>query len=654
MIFTASLAIVTKKALGDKCFQTSIGKIIETLPIDPEISGMDAVILGPRDAAGPNGMKLQKAIDTAHKNVCVIYLYCKDREKDLINCPYKKIAKKITDKVIFDAQEEFLGAHLVKAGKQVINNKDNEVPITSKPDIPQDTPAPAIPGVKEEVSAPAPLVIPEAPALQEEPAAPVEEPKVTHMEDALRSITNYNDWNLFREQMQKDNITRKLIEENTEFVGLINMLEVMDKQIETVWRDPALSTEKKFDKIREIGLNRAGLRARTNDINANKVMSIIETVCLAAKRTVEEKLDSTEKALLHITTRKDELFDTARIDKAIEERMNIELELCNLKKSLIELYKSMDCLVQDETIALDQKLPSDNEFVNYMVRPIGSEVFTPTNTIELANKMGKALQEGRITMSQLEVKIEDLIRLIFQLCEKDNDIVRYQQELISLMRVNKVEEIVVRDTLLKGVLRLFTGEDYTGRSATAITLSGVESRKENVLLIDMTERDRFDVYGVNARDIDEFFQCPTEEHFVCLRSKKRNPEEIQEMVSNLKNVIHHYPIINIIVAPEDTQAIEQLSEDALCINYVTDCSTRSMDKMREVTKANTVTNIARKLVMIDTPISPLVVAKNLEIDPMLYKMVPIPSIPTIKACAIKHDRPFDFESVVTVFEEAFR
>ncbi|QMV40477.1 hypothetical protein [Cohnella cholangitidis] len=53
MIYGASLGPFVKKALTDKGFQTNINKIIETLPLDPKVSNMDAVVLGPKDMYGP-------------------------------------------------------------------------------------------------------------------------------------------------------------------------------------------------------------------------------------------------------------------------------------------------------------------------------------------------------------------------------------------------------------------------------------------------------------------------------------------------------------------------------------------------------------------------------------------------------------------------
>ena len=126
------------------------------------------------------------------------------------------------------------------------------------------------------------------------------------------------------------------------------------------------------------------------------------------------------------------------------------------------------------------------------------------------------------------------------------------------------------------------------------------------------------------------------------------------MVSKLKCFLNYYPYINIIVAPEDPNTIEQLSVDALTIHYITDCTTRSINQMKEVIANNEVKNIAHKLIMIDAPVNPLMIADMLEIDPTITKLVTLPNVNEIKACAIKHDRPYEYSSVVRIYEEAFK
>lgn len=60
MVYVASLSLMAKKALGPKCHQSSINGIIDTMSIDPAVSNMDVVLLGPSDLTGPPARRFRK------------------------------------------------------------------------------------------------------------------------------------------------------------------------------------------------------------------------------------------------------------------------------------------------------------------------------------------------------------------------------------------------------------------------------------------------------------------------------------------------------------------------------------------------------------------------------------------------------------------
>ncbi len=698
MIYVASLAIPAKKALKNKTVQSNLNKICEKISLDPDVTDMDVVFLGPQDVIGPKAPKVQAAMEKRHPDICVIYFYTKDSEADLVDTEYKKKCKKITPSVITESFEEFVGEHKVRQGHQQVTSADFQVAPELKgleeqpedgygPDgMPGDdefSPEEQLPiqdeapiqeteeqGQQESVEGVGPrfnmpeFTVPgfmkvganngEEPIQEPEPA-PVPEEPVVKLEDTLSQVTNYEDWNLLKEHLNHDSIVKNLIQENSEYVGLINMLDVLDKRIETVWRDSALSPDQKFEKIKEIGLEKSVVRATTNSINVEKVVSIISTIVLSAKRTVDAKVSSIDTSLYRITSDRQKIMDTSYIDQAIEERMKIQMELLNISRGIVDLYKSIDTLVVNEIQELDRKLPSSNEFINNMVKPIGTQIFTPANTSVLANKLMRALQENSVVASQLEESVNSVIDNLFELCDKDEEIIRYQQNMIHMLKAHRVEDVIVTDTLLKKVLRLYVGADNTGRSATAITWCGILSRRQNSLLIDLTGRAKFKEYGIKPMRLDDFMSSRIEQQFLCVESDHiLAPEELQAVIQELKGRLNYYPYVNIILAPEDENGLQQLSADALCVHYITNCTNMSIKVMRDVIAKHTYKNIARKLITIDTPVSPLTVADSLGIDPTLTKVIPLPAVPAVRACSLRHDRPYEFSDVVRVFEEAFR
>lgn len=691
MIYAASLNVPVKKAMPQQVMQSNLSKICSQMLIDPDTTGMDTVILGPKDMTPLRAESVQEAVSNRHPDICVIYLYEKDKDADLLDCDNKKQCKKIKDAAIREAVEEFVGAHTIRQGKQHVSSADFKIPdsdeigdvLREEPqagpdytrvelnldetklgaelppdDVPADTDAFAsleeldfeeepLPPLDTSTEVPEPLSAPVS-LLKEEPPA-------QELKEALANLNSFQEWELFKEQLNKDSVVKKLIEENTEYVGLVNMLDVMDKEISTVWRDATLSPDQKFEKIKEIGLRRAVVRASTNSITVEKVIDIITTIVLSAKRTVDDKISSLDASLYKITTDKQAIMDTSFIDRAIEERTKVQWELLNISRGIVDLYKAVDNFVVDEIAELDKKLPSSNQFINEMVRPLGTQIFTPTNTGALATKLMQSLQSNRIVASQIEEQVNAVIEKLFELCDKDEEIIRYQQSTIHMLQANRVEDVVIVNSLLKDCLRLYTGADNTGRSATAITWCGLLSRRQNSLLIDITGRSKFREYGVNPVPLHEFLQSRLEQQFLCVESDHiLDAEELQVLVEQLKSRLNYYPYVNIIVAPEDTQGMEMLSVDAKCMHYVTDCSTSSLRIMKDVIAKHTSENVARKLITIDPPVSPLTIADSLKVDFTNVQIITLPNVPAIRACSIKHDRPYEYNDVAKTFEVAFR
>lgn len=770
MIYTASLSIPVRKALskqtmqsddpsmssekslGKQVMQSNLNKICDQMSLDPDVTDMDVVILGPQDVAGPKLAKVNNAMATKHPGVCVIYLYNKAADEDKVDTDYKKQCKKITSQVITEAFEEFAGEHQIRQGKRRMTSadfdNDPDVPITPKkkkgglfgskkkgapaeeegfdeyepteedfagprvgvplptayeadeepqfvqPDITdsytqqpeqqreeskeefQGMGFPIVPDEEEqpvtavlmdtEPVAPSPLTpefIPYTENAEEklrmgvpDPAPiPTDQESVPKVEDMLANITSYEDWSILKEHLNRDSIVKALINENSEYLGLVKVLEVLDRRLEAVWRDTALTPDEKFDQVKEIGLERSSSRGKQNSIYVDKLLRIISTIVLSAKRTVEEKVDSVDVSLYRIAADRQKMLDTSYIDNAIKERTDVQMSLLQLSRSIVDLYKAIDTIVVSEIEELDRHLPSSNQFINEMVKPIGGQIFTPANTSVLANKLMRALQENSIVASQMEESVNSVIEKMFELCDKDEEIIRYQQQQIEYLRANRVEEVVITNTLMKKVLRLYTGADNTGRSATAITWCGILSRRQNSLLIDLTGRAKFREYGITPMRLDEFMTSRVEKQFLCVESDHiPNAQELQEIVEELKSRLNYYPYVNIIMAPEDTAGIEQMSDEALCIHYITDCSTSSIKIMKDVIEKNKTENIARKLITIDTPVSPLMIADSVNIDPTLVKIIMIPSVSAIRACSLRHDRPYEYTDIVRIYEEAFR
>lgn len=740
MIYSAKLAAPVKKAYGERCYGTNIQKICEQLSLDPEVSGMEACVLCPKDVAGIMRKKVQLAIEDKNPDVCIIYIYNNEKEADLVDTPFKKQVKKTTPDVVKDIVEDCMGNYLLSAKKTVVS-RDAKVTktINSKPEDVQVT-AGGLKGglfknkaaaakevgdelkydvaldlwykidalgnqvyinkktgkemtkmqvearktrikqgsyklpktLPENVEIPDDLVVgdiedeeddipvnlgepkePEAP-VAEEPVKPnLEERVESDFERNLKEVSNFHDWGLFKEAMSKDAAIRQLLEENTTYQGVVQMLSVLDTEIKTTYYDKGLTSQQKFEKVLEIGNKRSTLMATHNDILARKVLDVIDAVTIGARRTVNDLLDEHRKSMEQITVSKEGLFDETELHRLVDMRSKAICELLALVKSTIQLYQAMDLEVSDVILDMDKRLPSDNEYINEMVGS-AAEVLTPTNSMELARTMMRALQEKREAFVLMEEQVRKVIDSIRELFDRDEAIIQYQQHITQMLKAHRVEDAVIIDSVIKNILNVYIGQRGSGLTATALTWSGCLARRRNTLLIDLSNESKLGDYGEDVVDLDEFMRQRIDRPLCVVAGTVPDVEALSELITELKTRLDYYAHINVILDSTQLEYAKVLAKESLTVNYITNCTKDNMEEMGNVYASVDVNNVAQKVLMVNPTIDVLKVAEYMNIDVTSTKCVSIPDVPKIKSCGVLQDKPYEYVGVRTVFEEAFK
>lgn len=752
MIYTAKLAAPVKKAYGERCYGTNIQKICEQLSLDPEVSGMEACVLCPKDVAGIMRKKVQLAIEDKNPDVCLIYIYNNEKEADLVDTPFKKQVKKTTPDVVKDIVEDCMGNYLLSAKKTVvsrdakvtktINSKPEDVQVTAgglkgglfknkaaaakkdnqevgdelKYDVALDLwykidalgnqiyinkktgkemtkmqvearktrikqgsyklPKTLPEGVRpdpadaENVEIPDDLVVgdiedddipvnlgepkePESPVVEEPVKPNLEERVESDFERNLKEVSNFHDWGLFKEAMSKDAAIRQLLEENTTYQGVVQMLSVLDTEIKTTYYDKGLTSQQKFEKVLEIGNKRSTLMATHNDILARKVLSVIDAVTIGARRTVNDLLDEHRKSMEQITVSKEGLFDETELHRLVDMRSKAMCELLALVKSTIQLYQAMDLEVSDVILDMDKRLPSDNEYINEMVGS-AAEVLTPTNSMELARTMMRALQEKREAFVLMEEQVRKVIDSIRELFDRDEAIIQYQQHITQMLKAHRVEDAVIIDSVIKNILNVYIGQRGSGLTATALTWSGCLARRRNTLLIDLSNESKLGDYGEDVVDLDEFMRQRIDRPLCVVAGTVPDVEALTELITELKTRLDYYAHINVILDSTQLEYAKVLAKESLTVNYITNCTKDNMEEMGNVYASVDVNNVAQKVLMVNPTIDVLKVAEYMNIDVTSTKCVSIPDVPKIKSCGVLQDKPYEYVGVRTVFEEAFK
>ena len=659
MVYVASLSLLAKKALGSKCHQSSINGILDTLSIDPAVSNMDVVLLGPADLSGPAGKKIPEAVAKRHSGVCVIYLCTNDREAKLFpDAPHIKQVKRIKDTVISEAVTEFYGEDVKANNPKYSSAADKVGALGTNPEPPR----PIAPPVEEEettAEAPAPveLELPEA-QVEQPTVAEKEPPKPSPAEDVIASVKSVKDWDILKRQINRDSIIRQLILENNEFAGVANMLNVWDLRIRDVWADPHKSNEEKMRAVQEFGANRQVLQATYNSVLVDKFVSLLERVVSVCSATVEERCNEITHAVISVQQNKDAFLEKAvsgedSLDDTLYERM---VELQSIEGELCKMFAFLHHEGMEEIVGrLGEKLPSTNEYINNVLS-VSAKLYQPGNTVNLAQAIVDSLAKGQVQLSLIEDKVKGLMSTMFQVIVAQNKVIQYQRDVISCLRANNVESLVVRDSLLKECFNVIVGSEHTGLTATSAIYAGMLSRRDNTLVVDLTGHSHYDRYGYDTVSLDEFMVERIQRPLLFVTGSVDNdPEKVFHLMEELKSRLTYFRHLIIVLDAAQLNVLDQVGREALSISYVTNCTVESLAAVTAAYEAGRkIPNVCHKLICIDSPVDVGMLIATLKMDISMTKLIPIPYLREIKQAAIVRQQPHTYNDVLRVFEEAFR
>ena len=686
MVFVSSLSLMAKKALGAKCHQSSITGIIETLPLDASVTGMDVVILAPTDFNGAAGKKLPEAIENRHPSVCVIYLYTNPKEaKYLPNAPHAKQVKRIRDTSITEAIEEFypkdisvmeakydsmsqrandLGENpeeqgqaaeakpkLGKGPRVVRRGKPEAEPPAEPPveELPPEPPAPPpsldLPPSEPDIAPPPMPVSPPMPAFQ-------------RAEDIIDNMRKVSDWEILRRTIDKDSIVRQLILENNEYAGIAQMLEVWDVRIREAQADPLKTNAEKMQALQEFGANRQALQATYNSIMVDKFVSLMQRTIAVCSNVVDERLSEISTAVSRIQTDKDAYLEQAITGdrKPMEILTERVIELKNIEGDLCNLFAFLHAEGMDEIVShLNDKLPSTNEYINNILG-VSRALYLPGNSANLAQTMIDALSQNRIMLSVISDKVVALLHVLFQTIQAQQDVIAYHDNVISCLKANRVENLVVRDSLLKNCFNMFVGNERTGLTATVATYAGMVSRQHNTLVIDLTGHAKYTSYGYKPYTLDRFMDERIQEHLVFVEGNiGEDPEKAAMLIEECKNRMTYFQNLIIVLDCSQQNLLDQFGHEALTIAYVTDCTQASLSSVSAAYECGRrIPNVGQKLVTIDSPVDLMTIMTTLHMDIATTQLIIIPYLREMKRAAIVGQQPHTYGDTLRVFEEAFR
>lgn len=666
MIFAASMNMLVRRALPNKSKQVTTDFIINALPISPTGDGgsqMNVLVLGAQDFKGAAAKSLPAAIQSAHPDVCIIYLCTNDKEKAL--CPanaHIKVVRKMTPDVIKQAVTEFYGQSIGDIKQSYSSQNDgvasqdrNPLPRRAAPQAPASPPAPEPEPVHEPepepgppMSTPVPVVTPQ-PEARVLPSTPVEQ---------VQAIRSMRDWDALTRQLSRDAIIQDALLRSAEFNSLKQTMDALQVKMNDVVMDSHMTNEEKMAALADFGHQRSQLAAGSNAKVVDEFLRLWSTVHATANRLVQDRLDEINTSISRASCGKTQFEEKLLSDGAAAEKdlSALAIELTTIQSRIIDLYSfAYGEATQHIAKKLNDNLPSDNAFINSMFGT-SIENFYTDNAESLVNKLFQGLRESHFTMTQVQDNITALIAAIFGLAKKEAEVLTYHKEVMAYLRANHIEDVVIRDTLLKDCFRIIVGTEGTGLTATTCMYAGMMSRRGNTLVLDLSGHPKYERYGHATVDLDEFMRDRIQRQLLYVTTKdKKDPEQLSFILEECKSRMSYYSCLIVVLDASQREELDQLGREALTITYVTNCTADSMTAITNCyDKAREIPNVGTILCAIDAPVDASIVIDTLHMDISRTRLVLIPYLRDVKAAAVLHEDPSAYGDVLRIFEENFR
>ena len=647
---------VVAKVYGSKATQSTANELQSKVLLDPNITGYDMVVIDPSAMSGIKGSRLYKALCQRNANVSLLVLAEReDQLKQAKNIPNVKTAvvsfrdqEKVKDTVDSFLEKEVADVDMkFETVEQPVIQPVQTIPVETpvlpyQPEQTQEQMQPLQPQmvVQEE----------ELPKTEETPATSMERP----LEERIRDLNPFaSSLAKFREYIKKTEITSDIIRENSRYASALQMFDLLDKEIVNIANDTSLYPEEKMAKLKEKILTRIGYKEQLNNILVEKAYQVILAAVATAQDSMQKYAISLDDRLGHVEAKNLLYANQDDLNATIRERQSLIMDIIEAKAKLTEILGMLHDSQKEIAEELNADIPATSPRINEIFKHDPTLTMTE-NAGELLIKLGQALHKGDISFSAIENQLQTYITSINTLCLRDKTEIEMVRSMCDIMTAQRVEDVVIVDSLLKNCLRAFIGPEYVGTRTTAITWAGMMSRRQNTLIIDLTGDNKFANYGIQAVPLEEFMVERIQRPLMAVYGNVDTIDGLHEVVAELKTRLSYYPYITFIFTSAQIDLLNSIVSDTLVVHFVTDGSTRSMAIMKNVISRFEDGNIAKKLVITRSSVDPHRVVSEIGIDPMTTKLICIPYMEEMQTMELLKKQPHENNSILTVFEEAFR
>lgn len=659
---------------GSKVATSSIQAIINSLHLSPEVSQLKAEL----NVVSNEDLRSKKIRDEFISKVgqrhpeCKVIFYSKSPKLDK---DIEAIAGEL-DKVIIKRKGNDLANDLYSV-IQTIAVKDIDIQQAPDfiPQMPDDIPPQQVIPQQVVVEQPVePVVEQPQPQLVVEPqpmpvpdtyVEPQPQPVIQDnvLLERLKTANKIASVQNIVSELNNAEVLKELAKSNNEYQVLEARIKGLNEKIYSIINDTSIiSLEDKLNRIRAIFIDKDRSTANSHSIIEQYMEELILTITDRVKTLINERLEDLEKQLM--STAQASMTDpNARIVAINSERANLILDLSIMDKEVSNIYHITDKMIANmvKQMAEDNLHKTGNDMIDNRLsvsRDVVSSESVVDDIIKVLrenDKMSEAFEQGL-------ADIKSFTNKLIKLADMDNEIVQAQKQIIEFLRLNDVEDKVIKETLLKKSVRVYTGREGVGTTIIPAFVSHIKSNgNNNVLCVNLTGHDKFKYYDIHTVDLVDMM-----EHIVtgkltyvtannCAIDYKVNDAQWRsEFIEQLQKWAEYYPVINLVMTFDQIKVFGDTMSEFLSINCITDMNAVNVDKTAEFLDSTRQLgdNMAIK-VIVNKMIGDI--AKVTEVlnigDRIDMQIVTIPVLSVLETAMLKKINPFSCDSVYSTLEK---
>lgn len=543
-------------------------------------------------------------------------------------------ATKSDEKVKEESADQWQGSGIWEGIK--LDETQAAEDVMSKPEAPQD--------LQIDLSKPQ---VEEAPVLFDSPE---------NMLDRIAECQKVADVRILTRELDATNVIKDIIKNSADYAGIEDRLKGINEKIQAVYLDTAIPMKDKLDKVRALLYDKNYYRAKTNTIVEQRVEEIITTITEKTKECLDARCAELDRIILNYTVMTKEPLATARIAGLLDDRANMLLEIAALREEVQAIFAKVDKFASDviADIAEDSTIRTGSPLIDARLR-LSGDTTVPEQTIDTIQHILSVADVKSAEFKEANRKLIVLTQKLQTVMNMDKELISALTQVIEYMHSNNIEDKIIQNTLIKKSLRLYVAMDGTGRTVIPYICSRLKSQENyNVLYIDITGKSRLADYGETSRSLDDWMQERYQEAFCVVTGELSNNEDsMQRFLVALTKAADYYRVINVVMSVEQRVALETLVPDVLCVNYIIDPTTASLEFFAGYIKETQYDNVAQRVIVnkcIPSTTSAIIEKLGL-IEDMNVHVTTIPYEPLITECSIRGVKPYCIQAVQEAFKE---